>query len=503
MKRTMSKLFLSSLLLGTMGLAGMAVPVNAAEAPGNTSASRGGGAENQKDYSTSEAAMEYLSFGKTVKNIDSDNPELAVYIADQLEKQALKYTDAYAKERTEKVRKLYSKRFGSFDTGTDFTSARQIDNYVNTNWDSWIAERTKLVGKKIDDAENISAVYAVLLAANHEAHLYNAETAKKIIADLPAEERAGYEAVADELIKYEKDVIQPLIDRGMPSNYKDVPKDWNAIPENELEAASKEADKRKLKQKNDTIVASVTKAHHKSVKLPAVTFTSKTVKKLFGNWFDSKHPYYLNDMMRNVLPKLDTDMQKLEQETVVVSIPKGKTDLRENGTVLQGISPADGMRLEDGAGFVSKAAKQGKYRAKAVLLPKSVWSGIEAAKALMNDPANSELRNSVLGEITKPYREITWEIKAKEPVPPAGSDGNTGADSTAANTGNTTGNTGNTTGNAGNTAGNTNNTGNTTGGNIRAIPQTGSNILNSGALPILLASVLGSCLIRVRTKKQK
>lgn len=43
MKRTMSKLFLSSLLLGTMGLAGMAVPVNAAEAPGNTSASRGGG----------------------------------------------------------------------------------------------------------------------------------------------------------------------------------------------------------------------------------------------------------------------------------------------------------------------------------------------------------------------------------------------------------------------------------------------------------------------------
>ena len=43
MKRTMSKLFLSSLLLGTMGLAGMAVPVNAAEAPGNTSASPGGG----------------------------------------------------------------------------------------------------------------------------------------------------------------------------------------------------------------------------------------------------------------------------------------------------------------------------------------------------------------------------------------------------------------------------------------------------------------------------
>ena len=45
MKRTMSKLFLSSLLLGTMGLAGMAVPVNAAEAPGNTSASPGGGGE--------------------------------------------------------------------------------------------------------------------------------------------------------------------------------------------------------------------------------------------------------------------------------------------------------------------------------------------------------------------------------------------------------------------------------------------------------------------------
>lgn len=42
MKRTMSKLFLSSLLLGTMSLAGMAVPVNAAETSGSTSASRGG-----------------------------------------------------------------------------------------------------------------------------------------------------------------------------------------------------------------------------------------------------------------------------------------------------------------------------------------------------------------------------------------------------------------------------------------------------------------------------
>ncbi len=65
------------------------------------------------------------------------------------------------------------------------------------------------------------------------------------------------------------------------------------------------------------------------------------MKKLYGNWFDSKHPYYLNDMMRNVLPKLDSDMQKLENETIVVPIPKAKKP------IVQPKQPAGNNNIND------------------------------------------------------------------------------------------------------------------------------------------------------------
>ena len=479
MKRTISRLFLSSLLIGTMSVIGMSIPTNAIGNSTDTSASREGVVENQKDYSTSEAAMEYLSFNKIVKNIETTNPELAVYIADKLEKQALGYTDEYAKERIAKIKKLYSERFGSFDSSVNLNTAQEIENYVNKNWSSWIVERKKLVEKKIDDVANASALYAVLVAANDEAYVTNAETAKKIVADLPQEERAYYEAIADEMIKYDREIVQPLIAKGMPAKYADVPNDWNAISEDELSAAVKEADRRGMTQKNDTIIGLVTKARNKSVKLPPITFASKTMKKLFGNWFDNKHPYYLNDMMRNVLPKLDSDMQKLENETIVVPIPKAKTDLHENGKLLEGFVPTEGMNFEDNDSFVSKANKQGKYTAKAVLLPKAIWSGIETVETLMNDPTNSELRTNVLAEITKPYREIKWEIKAKKPiVQPKQPAGNNNINDK-----------------------NANNNKNGAGKNIIALPITGSDILSLGTIALILL-VSGALIVSNKSKNK-